>query len=537
MKLSYIKNQYGNLIKERIDYIFSAFLKEFSDIEYDERYSIIGIGQPNNYLLCYFKIQNGNLMVKFKAKDKAILLTEDIKVIDLCISETISLFKNNDLLKIKSISKKIDVEKIAKEIIADGKTIDEIIAETVQTKGEIVIRDIVQNRIADALENVGVIKIFDLDGWTFEKLLTVKRLSVKGIKVLCYTFVALLSGETLRQVGDKTFSSLHKQYSEKIVNRYAKREKVCKYLSTINYDENNFEKGTVGYALCLMKKTKTNIVLNFCEDSNKLYQAYEDNFNLFANYLEETKKFLINIAKQVVEDERDKSIVLSLLGVDGNHYTLEFLGDKYNISRERVRQIYKKSLKKVANSFKAFSDEGVLRCRLREDYCKLFETCPIDAFMLYLLKEKQRNILNAIYSVVLYGVLVPEDLDKRLFDAQYFIAKSNKSNPIKTNVSDKDACYIRYKGFQVIIDDDGEVLTDLELLEKLRKERLRFAYQEGLPAYCVYHNKQLVLLATLKPLNKKTYSSLRGFTENSWEKHGCYMVEIIKNHVNNKTQI
>ena len=41
-------------VKERVEYIFSCFQKAFPNIRYDERESIIGIGEEGKQLLCYF---------------------------------------------------------------------------------------------------------------------------------------------------------------------------------------------------------------------------------------------------------------------------------------------------------------------------------------------------------------------------------------------------------------------------------------------------------------------------------------------------
>ena len=75
MKLTDIINDSNNLIKERIEYIFTAFQKEFSNVRYDERSSIVGIGEPNSRLLCYFKKAiEGDTLVKFKAVDGPVSL-------------------------------------------------------------------------------------------------------------------------------------------------------------------------------------------------------------------------------------------------------------------------------------------------------------------------------------------------------------------------------------------------------------------------------------------------------------------------------
>lgn len=83
----------------------------------------------------------------------------------------------------------------------------------------------------------------------------------------------------------------------------------------------------------------------------------------------------------------------------------------------------------------------------------------------------------------------------------------------------------------MIVGDDGEILTDLKLLNKLQQKRFNIANTLDVPAYMVYTNKSLVLLATFKPLNKTMYASIKGFTEKTWDKYGCATVEVIKQHV------
>ena len=82
MNLSDIIDNREPVIKERIDYIFDSFQKDFPNIRYDERTSIVGIGEIQNHLLCYFgKNEDGVILVKFKAAESAIPLLAEISEI------------------------------------------------------------------------------------------------------------------------------------------------------------------------------------------------------------------------------------------------------------------------------------------------------------------------------------------------------------------------------------------------------------------------------------------------------------------------
>lgn len=209
---------------------------------------------------------------------------------------------------------------------------------------------------------------------------------------------------------------------------------------------------------------------------------------------------------------------------------METLGKRYDITKERVRQIFKKGLTRLSYySFNLYSEAGVLRYISRVNYFGLFINCPIDAFILYLNVEKYDYIVKAFHRVILHGVQVPEDLRDRINTARNLLKDKQGTKSVKAAGNT-----IKHNGFQVIIDDDGEVLTDLELLNKLKQARLNLANERGVPVYCIYNNKHLVLLATFKPVNRTMYSSLRGFTDKTWDTYGSVIVNIIKEHIESK---
>jgi RNA polymerase primary sigma factor len=50
-----------------------------------------------------------------------------------------------------------------------------------------------------------------------------------------------------------------------------------------------------------------------------------------------------------VLDEREKTIVLDYYGLSGTPRTLEDIGSDFNLTKERVRQIKEKALRKLRN--------------------------------------------------------------------------------------------------------------------------------------------------------------------------------------------
>lgn len=529
MKLKDIINDSNRLVKERINYIFNAFQREFPDVYYDERKSIVGIGEKNRNWMCYFKMdENGEVLVKFMANNKPCSLLEDVENINSYIDDTIQLFKTKDLFRGK-LSKINDANNQEVEVGVESKDLDELIQEIVSTKGEVRISAVASRRLNNALYKAGVKKISDLNGWTCLKLMGIRFFGPACIEELYYVLSSLKTERLDDATDDGDLKYLHKQATKWMIKAFSQKENVKKYLSLIQFDENQFDAGTIGRVLCLREKVQNEINIRFCEDDDKLYQSYFNYIDEYPNFIENTKKFLAHITNQAVLTQRDKDIVLSLLGVDGKKYTMQDLGNRYNITKERVRQIFEKELIRLSHCFDLYSEEGILRFVSRQNYLKSFADCPVDAFILYLTIEKQEYILKALCRVLLLCVSVSKEVKDRVEATKNMVNKKDKNVVV---VKDDT---INYNGFQVIFNEDGEILTDLELLDKLKKERLNLANKIGIPAYCVYHNTHLVLLATFKPTTKTMYASLKGLTGKTWDNYGSVMAEIIKEHINNST--
>ena len=90
--------------------------------------------------------------------------------------------------------------------------------------------------------------------------------------------------------------------------------------------------------------------------------------------------------------------------------------------------------------------------------------------------------------------------------------------------------FIEKDGFMVVADDDGQILTDMKLLEELRTLRARIAYKEKKPAYTIIGNKDLVSLATYRPESKEDYLSLYGLGESTYDAYGALFVKAIKDY-------
>lgn len=83
-------------------------------------------------------------------------------------------------------------------------------------------------------------------------------------------------------------------------------------------------------------------------------------------------------------------------------------------------------------------------------------------------------------------------------------------------------------GFDLIIDDEGEIITDTKLLTKLKNERLKISREKEIKAYLIFTNQQLVAIATYKPINKEEFISIYGLGEKKYELYGEKMIDLYK---------
>lgn len=87
---------------------------------------------------------------------------------------------------------------------------------------------------------------------------------------------------------------------------------------------------------------------------------------------------------------------------------------------------------------------------------------------------------------------------------------------------------IEFDGFNVVADDEGNIITDLELLTELRSLRSQIMREDKRPAYTIIGNKGLVSLATYRPETREDFISLYGLGEKTYSEYGMRFIEAIK---------
>ena len=100
----------------------------------------------------------------------------------------------------------------------------------------------------------------------------------------------------------------------------------------------------------------------------------------------------------------------------------------------------------------------------------------------------------------------------------------NKTTVHTVEYADK---FIEKDGFSVVVDNDGELITDMALLQHLRDIRTKITKQENRPAYTIISNKGLVSLATYRPTSKEEFINLYGLGEVTYSAYGQLFINAI----------
>ncbi len=93
--------------------------------------------------------------------------------------------------------------------------------------------------------------------------------------------------------------------------------------------------------------------------------------------------------------------------------------------------------------------------------------------------------------------------------------------------------FIEKDGFSVVVDNEGQIITDMKLLSHLRGLRMQLAQKEQKAPYMIIKNKGLVSLATYRPTTKEEFINLNGLGETTYNNYGVLFVNAIKEFYNN----
>ena len=108
------------------------------------------------------------------------------------------------------------------------------------------------------------------------------------------------------------------------------------------------------------------------------------------------------------------------------------------------------------------------------------------------------------------------------------LAEKQKPRVYTTGYSER---IVESEGFKVLIDVQGNLLTDMDLLNRLYALRTAIAQEQRLPAYCIMNNDTLALLATEKPTTREEFISIKGIGERKYERFGEQFIQVIRNYI------
>lgn len=525
-------------VKERVDYVFNSLQATFPSVRYDERDTIIGIGEEGKYLLCYFKLGNeGEKQVKFKSMKAPLLLMGEISDIENALKETIALFCNSDMTirprekaTPKATSEKSN-DSVANEVSVEQAEFAKIMASIQPNYDTTEIESVASRRLFNALFSAGIVYVGDLRKWTYCELRQIFGFGKKSYEELCSLLLSLSNDVLPEALSKRNIGFLNIKATQKTINKWENTSEAKAYLHSIDNDETVFADGTLGKMLCLRRKARQYKGFTLDKNVDEINVQYSQNKSAFENISIRVKDLVLEIIKWISEPERNFPMLCSYLGLNCSSMPLREVGAKFGVTGERVNQIFKKTLAKVSHTFSLKKEEGLYRFIQKGKLLQEMDVYGIEAFFVFLTLNEKKQYVKAVKRILLYQVIIPEDFNDRIDSVSRTIKNQPQKITLSKTVAKNDK--LNYEGFELLLDDDGEILTDIELLMKLKEKRLQIATEMTVPAYMVYNNKQLVSLATFRPVSKEMYISLSGFTANTWGRFGFMMVEIIKEHKDN----
>ena len=120
-----------------------------------------------------------------------------------------------------------------------------------------------------------------------------------------------------------------------------------------------------------------------------------------------------------------------------------------------------------------------------------------------------------------------EDIKKRESSS---IRPRNTENLVKYTEQ-----FIEKDGFSVVTDPEGKIITDMNLLSKLRSLRHKTALEKNKPAYMIANNDMLVKLATDKPTTAEEFLAIPGIGTKRYKAYGKLFIDAIKEYIINQS--
>ncbi len=312
--------------------IYEKLKRSFPDIRIDQRKEIVGIGEEGRRLVCYFSLRDGAVSVKFK--NKAWLNLNDSESIESDMESAIELFKTEEL-KIKKNSHTGERKNHARAEARSDDTYEYVrwyfarfekaLESVPQSKADMSFTSC-STRLKNALYSNDIFKVRDLFAFSPLQIRNIHNIGKGSFLELCDFLLALSGNENAIYDND----ALHVKIQT----------------------EENFQK------LKYINDNRREIPVNV----NDATMDLAENAELYSALYSELAKHIYETA-QIRLRPRECAILLSRFGINESAKTLQEIGEAHSITRERVRQILLKAMRKMGNGYTRTDELLDLECR------------------------------------------------------------------------------------------------------------------------------------------------------------------------------
>lgn len=186
----------------------------------------------------------------------------------------------------------------------------------------------------------------------------------------------------------------------------------------------------------------------------------------------------------------------------------------------------------VANSVNPYTGEKILGIdeELKKALLKIGENKP----ELVKVDNKKNKIREKDFYQYSKGLIIGIDI----VEQEEITKKDEKGSPRKMvksqGIEEKDVTTVVLAGEEVLVDNEGTILTDINLLKRLKKLRKRIGDERKIPYFVIASNKVLVRLATNKPTTREEFVAIKGIRYRWFDKNGPIFMKEINDYIGGK---
>lgn len=193
----------------------------------------------------------------------------------------------------------------------------------------------------------------------------------------------------------------------------------------------------------------------------------------------------------------------------------------------------------IVNVLRGSKNQQVINYKLNELNCygalKSIKTKHVFDIVEFLIEENYLYRTQGLYPTVrVNSEKSIEDIHNMDLSIVEEIIALNNTNAKPQIQTVDDGMTIVVEGWEVYIDEDGELLTDIKLLKRLQVLRKKIGDEKGIPYYCVAWDRVLVQLATKKPTTREEFLAIKGIRDRWFDNNGQAFLQEIRDYVEKK---